>query len=147
MSGPQGPERRGRSRRSTDGVVERDIAELRRSFDRLERTVGPVTGQVADVDGALQAVQASLRSLERWLEDERASRRSHDAELDASIDRVSERVGDVDRSLRELIASKFAECMGALNGLGADSRAGRRTILLTIITTAGVILAAYLQSR
>jgi chromosome segregation ATPase len=149
MTGPpeRRPERRTRGRRSTDGLLERDIAELRRSFARLERTVGPVAGQVADVDGALQAVQASLRSLERWLEDERASRRSHDAELDGAIDRVGDRVGEVDRSLRDLIASKFAECMGALNGLGADSRAGRRTILITLVTTAGVVLAAYLQSR
>lgn len=155
MTRPPDPDRRRVGRRQSDGLLERDIKELRRAFDRLERTVLPVAGQVADVDGSLQALQASLRALERWLEDERAARRHHDAELDDAIDAVRveaasgrgelrERIDTVDRNLRTIVEDKVGECMKAIGSLGADSRAGRRTILITIITTAGVVLAAYL---
>lgn len=146
MSGPQ-ERRQTRGRRASDGIIERDIQELRRAFDRLEREVGPVEGQVARVDGALQAVEATLRSLERYLEQERRDRRERDADLDREINGLREYVEGHIQSIRQLLSDKFGECMSAIGNLGADTRAGRRAIMVTIITTAGVILAAYLQGK
>lgn len=145
MTGPQGTDRRRqRGRRSDDGRVEAQIDELRRAFERLERTVLPVAGQVAGIDGAAQALERAVAGLERWLEDERSARRHHDAELDRGLERLEDHVDGEVGKLRELIGLRFDACMDALGRLGLDTRNGRRTLLVAIVTTAGVIAAAVL---
>lgn len=150
MNGPQDSQRREerrrqqRGRRDGDGVVDGQIEELRRSFDRLERTVLPIAGQVAGFDGAAQALERAVASLERWIEDERGARRHHDAELARGLEKLEDHVDVEVDNLRTLVEARFKEAMDALGRLGLDTRNGRRTLLVAIITTAGVILAAYL---
>jgi hypothetical protein len=150
MSGPQEQNARrdrrqnSRGRRDGDAVLDAQIEELRRSFDRLERTVLPIAGQVAGVDGAAQSLERAVASLERWIVDERQARRTHDVELDRGLEKLEDHVDAEVRSLRELISTRFDACMDAIGRLGLDTRNGRRTLLVAIITTAGVIAAAVL---
>jgi hypothetical protein len=116
-------------RRETDRLIEYRLDVLERLPEDLARSVG-----------------LRLDEIVRWVQDERVARRHHDAELDDRLGELRLHVEARFDRLIERMDEQFAECQKSIGAVGSDQKSGRRTILVSLISAAALIVAAIVTS-